>query len=110
VDDRMTDVIAMMKSHDISQVPVLNLDGSLAGLVTEADLLKHLVESDHVHSNDETISEIIYPTHSVFPASESLEKALPSILEEQVVLVTEQDRPVGILTKIDVLDFIAQEI
>ena len=110
VDDRMTDVIAMMKSHDISQVPVLNLDGSLAGLVTEADLLKHLVESDHVHSNDETISEIIYPTHSVFPASEPLEKALPAILKEQMVLVMEQDRPVGILTKIDVLDFIAQEI
>ena len=110
VGDRMTDVIAVMKLHDISQVPVLNPDGSLAGLVTEADLLKHLVENGHVHSNNETISEIIYPIYTVFPASEPLEKALPAILKEHVVLVMEQDRPVGILTKIDVLDFIAQEI
>jgi cystathionine beta-synthase len=110
VGDRMTDVIAMMKAHDISQVPVLNPDGSLAGLVTETDLLKHMVESDHIHSTGETISAIIYPTHSVFPASEPLVTALPAIMKEQVVLVTEADRPVGILTKIDVLDFIAQEI
>ena len=47
---------------------------------------------------------------SVFPASEPLENALPAILKEHVVLVTEQDHPIGILTKIDVLDFIAQEI
>ncbi len=110
VDDRMTDVIATMKAHDISQVPVLNPDGTLAGLVTEADLLKHMIQDNHVHSTDETISQVIYPTHSIFPASEPLEAALPAILKEQVVLVTEQDRPVGILTKIDVLDFIAQEI
>jgi cystathionine beta-synthase len=111
VDDRMTDVIAMMKSHDISQVPVLNQDGSLAGLVTESDLLKHMVTSNHhVHSANETISGVVYPTDSIFPANESLETALPAILKEQVVLVTEQDQPVGILTKIDVLDFIAQEI
>lgn len=110
VDDRMTDVIAMMKTNDISQVPVLNPDGSLAGLVTEADLFKHMVRSDHVHSADETIAEVIHRTQSVFPASEPLENALAAILKEQVVLVTEQDRPVGILTKIDVLDFIAQEI
>lgn len=110
IDDRITDVIAKMKSYDISQVPVLNPDGSLAGLVSEAALLKHLVEGDHVHSNNETISGIIDPIHSVFPASEPLEKALPAILKEHVVVVTEKDQPIGILTKIDVLDFIAQEI
>src|SRR4030065_608234 len=43
VNDRMSDVIAAMKSNDISQMPVLREDDSLAGLVTEIDLLKHLV-------------------------------------------------------------------
>jgi len=28
VNDRLTDVIALLKAHDISQVPVLNPDGT----------------------------------------------------------------------------------
>jgi predicted transcriptional regulator len=39
-----------------------------------------------------------------------LESALPSFTADQAVLVTEADRPVGILTKIDILDFIARKI
>jgi len=109
-DDSMTDVIALMKKHDISQVPVLRPEGSLAGLLTEVDLLKHMLEAGHDHSPDETISEIIRPTEAVYSTSTPLETALPAFREDRVVLVIESDRPVGILTKIDVLDFIAKHI
>jgi len=107
-DERMTDVIALMKAHDISQMPVISPDGSLAGLVTEVDLLKHLLENNHVHTAGENIGEIVRPARSVFPAHTPLEDVLPAIMEGQVILVTEENHPVGILTKIDVLDFIAQ--
>ncbi len=110
VDDHMTDTIALLKKHDISQVPVLNPDGTLAGLVTEVELLKHMLEAGHVHSADETIAEIVRPTAAVFPADTHLEAVLPAIMDGQVVLVTEGNRPVGILTKIDVLDFISRWI
>ncbi len=109
VDDRIADVIAMMKAHDISQVPVLNGDGSLAGLVTEADLLRYIVENGSNHPTGETLSGVTHPARPVFPASEPLEAALPAILQDQAVLVTEQEQPVGILTEIDVLDFLSQE-
>lgn len=110
VNDRMTDVIALLKEHDISQVPAVNPDGTLAGLVTEIDLLKHMLDGGHTHSLDETIAPIVQPNQAIFPAQASLEEVLPTIVEGHVVLVTEADRPIGILTKIDVLDFIAQEI
>jgi cystathionine beta-synthase len=110
IEDRITDVIAILKEHDISQVPALHPDGTLAGLVTEVDLLKHMLLTDHTHSHEETISKIIRPAESVFTTMTPLEAALPSIVEDHVVLVSEANRPVGILTKIDVLDFIAQEI
>lgn len=110
VTDRMTDVIATLKEHDISQVPALNPDGQLAGLVTEVDLLKHMLEVDHDHSHDETIAGIVRPAQAVFPSFTSLETVLPALVEGHVVLVTEDDRPVGILSKIDVLDFISQEM
>jgi cystathionine beta-synthase len=108
--DRMTDVITTMKENDISQMPVLYSDGTLAGLVTEVDLLGHLLENSHTHSPDETIEEIIRPAEALFSSSTRLNTALPVLANNQAVLVTEDNHPLGILTKIDILDFIAQKI
>ncbi|HWQ84233.1 MAG TPA: cystathionine beta-synthase, partial [Anaerolineales bacterium] len=108
--DRITDVIALLKAHDISQVPVLHPDGSLAGLVAEVDLLKFMLENDPRNSVSATVAAIAAPAEAVFPSTELLEAALPAILEGYVALVTQDRRPVGILTKIDLLDFLAQKI
>jgi len=110
LQDSLNEVIALMKQHDISQVPVIDAAGSLAGLVTEVDLLKHMLAGDHIHTPQETIADITQPIEAVHPASTTLEEVLPAVLEGYVVLVTEGSQPVGILTKIDILDFIAQEI
>lgn len=107
LDTPMGEVINQMKEHDISQIPALHPDGTLAGIVTEVDLLKHMLEAGHEHSQRETISAIAQPADAVFSVQDSLEAALPSIMEGNVILVTEGDLPVGILTKIDMLDFIA---
>jgi cystathionine beta-synthase len=109
-NDRMTDVISILKLHDVSQMPALRPDGTLAGLVTEVDLLNHLLTAGHDHVPEETIENVIRPADALFPASALLESALPALADDQIVLVTESDRPVGILTKIDILDFIAQKI
>lgn len=110
ITDRMTDVIARLKEHDISQMPVLNADGTLAGLVSEVDLLKHLFEAQHTHKPEETIESIIEQCIPVFASNAFLEDVLPKFFESSVILVTEGEHPVGILTKIDVLDFIARRI
>jgi cystathionine beta-synthase len=110
MDDRISNVINVLKNHDISQAPAVRPDGSLAGLVTEVDLLKHLLENGPEQASTETIAGIIRPAEAVFSSTSSLEAALPALIDGQVVLVEEAERPVGILTKIDVLDFISQEI
>jgi predicted transcriptional regulator len=89
-------------------MPVVSRDESLVGLVTEIDMLKYLVEDNHSQRPDETIKGIMRPAQNVFPSSTPVEKVLPAIMENQVVLVTEGNHPVGILTKIDILDFITQ--
>lgn len=107
-NDRIPEVIHVLKSHDISQVPVINPDGTLAGLVAEVDLLKYMLENDSLQSAEVTIAQIATPAQAVFPDTESLETALPAILDGYVALITHENRPVGILTKIDLLDFLAQ--
>lgn len=110
VTDRMTDVIASLKEHDVSQMPALYSDGTLAGLITEVDLLNHLLEYSHEHSPDETIESVIRPADVLFPSSTRLDAVLTALTSEQAILVTEDNHPLGILTKIDILDFIAQKI
>jgi cystathionine beta-synthase len=107
-DDRLADIIASMKSINISQMPVVRSDQSLAGLVTEIDLLKYLVEDNHLQRPDDRIATIMRLPQNVFPANTTVETVLPAIMDNQVVLVTEEDQPIGILTKIDILDFITQ--
>jgi cystathionine beta-synthase len=108
-DDKITEVIALMKGYDISQIPVVDENGKISGLVTEVDLLKYMVESRNL-SPDGSIGPVVEKAEAIYPSHTMLEEVLPAVLDGFVVLVTEGDKPVGILTKIDVLDFIAQEI
>lgn len=110
LNDRMVDVIALMKQHDISQVPVLSPEETLAGIVTEVDLLNHMLTNSKTHSPDETIASIVHPAEAAFPPYTLLEEVLPAIAAGHVILVVDAGHPVGILTKIDILDYIAQEI
>jgi cystathionine beta-synthase len=109
-DDPVGTVIETMKRHDISQVPVMGEDGELAGLVTEVSLLSHMLDVNHDHSFDETIAGMVRPAAATYPGHTLLEEVLTQIVDGNVVLVTEGSRPAGILTKIDVLDYIAQTL
>jgi len=106
----MTDVIILLKKNDISQTPVLHPDGKVAGMVTEANLLKHMLEAGHNHTEDETVASILEPAPPSYPAHMLLSDALPSFVAGPVVLVSDAERVVGLLTKIDALDFIARTI
>jgi predicted transcriptional regulator len=64
----------------------------------------------HDHSQDETIDSLVQNAGAVFPADTSLEEAMPSLTSGYALIVVENSQPVGILTKIDVLDYVAGKI
>ena len=110
IEDPVSSVIGLMKDHDISQVPVVDGGGSLVGLVTEVSLLNHMINARHDHSPDETVRGMVQPIRSAYPGHTLVEEVLNQIVDGNVVLVTEGARPTGILTKIDLLDYIAQTL
>lgn len=107
--DTIRNVVAVMHQNAVSQMPVVGKDGGLVGLIEEVDLLNHMLER-HDHSQDETIDSLVQNADAVFPAEETLETAMPSLRGGLALLVVEGGRPVGILTKIDVLDYVAGKI
>jgi len=107
--DSIRKVVAVMHQYGISQMPVVGKDGSLAGLIEEVDLLNHMLEK-HEHSQDETIDALVQNAGATFPPETSLEEAMQSLKSGLALIVVENSRPIGILTKIDVLDYVAGKI
>jgi cystathionine beta-synthase len=108
-DDCMADVVALMKKHDVSQLPVLASDGSLVGIVSEIDLLNHLLTADHKHEPDETIEPIIRGEVATVALDTPLEVLMSIFVTGQVAIVTADKEPVGIITKIDLLDYLSTQ-
>ncbi|MDX1688065.1 MAG: pyridoxal-phosphate dependent enzyme, partial [Candidatus Promineifilaceae bacterium] len=109
-DDRLTDVVARLKGHGISQLPVVEEDGRLVGIVREIDLLKHMLTADHTHDRDETIESMIDRNVAVVQANTPLETLMGIFGNRRAVVVTSGEQVQGILTQIDLLDFLASRI
>jgi cystathionine beta-synthase len=105
----MNDVVALMKKFDISQLPVVAKDGALVGIVSEIDLLNHLLTSDHKHEAEETIDAIIHKEVATVTLETPLEVLMTIFVTGQVAIVTDDRKPVGIITKIDLLDYLSTQ-
>ena len=105
ITDKLSDVLERLKQHGISQVPVLD-DGRLAGILTEADLLHHLVSrrADGATSVAEVMERRV-STISLHAGTGEL----PRIFErgEVAIVVDDDNRVQAILTKLDLIDVLA---
>lgn len=113
--DPVGDVIARLKSAAISQLPVLGERDQLMGVVTEVSLLNYLLgqpgsEGTRVAIEDANVIDRNFPTIN---AGTPVESIMSLFGAHKLVLVTEDmpnsddKRVVGIITQIDLLDFLA---
>jgi len=107
--DPIRKVVAVMHEHGISQMPVVGGDGALVGLIEEVDLLNHMLDK-HEHTQDEPIDPLVQHASAVFPSETPLEESMGSLKSGLALIVVDNGKPVGILTKIDVLDYVAGKI
>ena len=98
-----------MKTFDISQVLVVDNNDKLLGMVSETDLLDSLLNLDHLHNSEDTIATLINPDLITMERSATLDKVLTAIGHGKVVVITEENHPVNILTKIDLIDYLTDK-
>ena len=102
---KVREVIDTMKSHGISQVPVLE-NGKLRGMVQEVDLLRHLVQG---HGTlDSNISGIIESDYATVTLSTKVELLQGVLNDAKIAIVLDREAVVGVVTKIDLIDFLAR--
>ena len=110
-DAIVEDVVSLMKAHGISQVPVVDSGNHLVGLVSEVNLLTHILDADHQHVRGESIEPIINRNPLVVASNAPMNELLSKVNEAGVAIITDDNQHVeGILTKIDLLDFLSAQV
>lgn len=106
-DSPVGEVIAMLKEHEVSQVPVLH-DGRVEGVVSEIDLLKALVDGGA--ADDTPVREYVTTNFAVLEPNNSAALLSDLFARGRTILVQEGTELTGIVTKIDLIDFIAKRM
>jgi cystathionine beta-synthase len=102
---RIRDVIDQMKSLSISQLPVVDR-GKMRGIVGEVDVLRALVSGGK--TLDSPISEVVEDDYATVTLNTKLELLQGVLADSKVAIVEERDEIIGIVTKIDLIDFLAK--
>jgi cystathionine beta-synthase len=106
-EDRVGIVISRLKEHGISQMPVVE-NSHVVGLVHEVDLLNFMLSGAGTsHSTIEPIVQKNYPKVSEDTTLDEVSLIFTRFPHE-AVMVTKDDVPKDIITKIDLIDFLLQ--
>jgi cystathionine beta-synthase len=106
--DKVEAVVKKMKEHDISQMPVLDEGGRVTGMIHEYDLLNFLIEGKHRLS--EVVEPLIQPLQGAVTPETPVARLRDIFNDDNVAVVREGEKVVGIVTKIDLIDFLGQRM
>ncbi len=99
-------VVGKLKQFGISQLPVVD-DGKLRGLIHEGDLLKALVSGK---TQDSPITEMIESDYATVTQETKIELLKNVMNDAKIVLVMDGPTIVGLISKIDLIDFLASRV
>ncbi|MFT5195491.1 MAG: putative transcriptional regulator, partial [Candidatus Promineifilaceae bacterium] len=109
-DTPIEEVVTMMKKYDISQIPVVDDHGNLQGMVSEVDLLSHIVMSNGSYTKGDPVEAVVDENPTLVNPDDTLEALLKVFNNKQVAVITKGRLIEGILTKIDILDYLSSNL
>jgi len=106
-DAKLRDVVALMKSTSISQLPVVDSRGKLSGIVAEVDVLRALVSGGK--TLDSAITEVAEDDYATVTPNTKVELLQGVLSDSKAAIVEDGDRVVAIVTRIDLIDFFTKQ-
>ncbi|RDV36569.1 cystathionine beta-synthase [Bradymonadaceae bacterium TMQ3] len=103
----VAEVVGLMKTHGISQLPVIEGD-RIVGIVSESDVLNHLLSEGG--KGDDPINGLIETNFAVVEPTNRVSLIGQFFRQNKVVLVLDGKKLVGIITKIDFIDYVSRQI
>ena len=106
-DEPVREVINRMIDYGLSQLPVL--DGNeVVGLVNENDLLSFMLKEEH--DTQQTVDTLTKHHFSAVDPTTRISVLAPIFAQGHIVLVFENKKLMGILTKIDLIEHVSRAL
>ncbi len=107
-EDTLLIAYGRMKLYDISQLPVLDADGKVAGIIDESDILLAVFrDEDHFK---EPVSSAMITRLETLQASQPLDALLPVFEHDHVAIVLDGKKFLGLITRIDLLNHLRRKM
>ncbi|MFC7960682.1 cystathionine beta-synthase [Rhodococcoides kroppenstedtii] len=108
--ETLRDAIEILREYGVSQMPVVGAEppvmaGEVAGSVSERDLLSAVFEGRAALSD--AVSEHMSAPFPLIGAGESVTAATKQLGDTDAVMVVEDGKPVGVITRHDLLGFVS---
>ncbi len=94
-----------MKLHDVSQLPVMD-DGRIVGIVDESDILLSVL--DDPARFEAPVRDAMTTKLETIDPGRPIDVLPPLFAEDKVAIVVEGDRFLGLITRIDLLNYLRQ--
>jgi cystathionine beta-synthase len=96
--------LELIKRYNISQLPVTQ-GGEIIGCVDEGDITSAVLEN--VQSLDQPVGRIMHDPLVKVSTADSVDQAIKLLADRNAVLVEEVGEPQGILTRFDLIEYVA---
>jgi len=107
-NEKVEAVVKRMRDNDVSQLPVVDDAGRAVGMIHEYDLLNFLVEGKHRLS--EVVDPLVQPLQGVVGPDTPVARLREIFNDDNVAVVKEGEKVTGILTKIDLIEFLGERL
>lgn len=109
--ETVRDAIGILREYGVSQMPVVGAEppvmaGEVAGSVSERELLSAVFEGRAKLAD--AVAEHMSPPLPLIGAGELVSTAAKTLRESDAVMVVEDGKPVGVLTRHDLLGFLSE--
>ncbi len=106
--DKVEAVVKRMRDNDISQMPVVDDSGRALGMIHEYDLLNFLIEGKHRLS--EVVDPLVQPIQGIVTADTPITRLREIFNDDNIAVVKDGEKITGILTKIDLIEFLGERL
>jgi cystathionine beta-synthase len=104
-DDTLLIAYNRMRSGDVSQLPVVK-DTHIVGIIDEHDILAHVECDDRAARFKDPVSAAMEPELNTVQVQDKLDCLAPLFERNEVAIVLDGDKFVGLITRIDLINHI----
>ncbi len=97
------EALSLMSSYELSEIPVID-QGTVVGTARENKLMAAVIEERRVI--ERPVQDVMDKPATIIDAHEDITKAIELLRNEPMIVVSEFNKPSGVLTRHDILEYL----